>query len=123
MTRVREQLRTYFAAQPAEQRRMLKQLRDIARAVAPGAEDAWSYRMPALRLDGRILVYYAGFRAHVSLFPMTDGIRRAFAADLKTYKTSKGTIQFQVDKRVPVTLVKRLIKARIAELRAGRLLS
>ena len=123
MTEVREQLRTYFAAQPAEQRRMLKRLRDIARAVAPGAEDAWSYRMPALRLDGKILVYYAGFRAHVSLFPMTDRIRRAFATELKTYRTSKGTIQFPVGKRLPVTLVKRLIKARIAELRAGRLLS
>jgi uncharacterized protein YdhG (YjbR/CyaY superfamily) len=123
MTEVREQLRTYFAAQPAEQRRMLKQLRDIARAVAPGAEDAWSYRMPALRLDGKILVYYAGFRAHVSLFPMTDRIRRAFAAQLKMYKTSKGTIQFPVGRRLPVTLVKRLVKARIAELHAGRLVS
>lgn len=118
MTEVREHLRTYFAAQPAEQRRMLKQLRDIARAVAPDAEDAWSYRMPALRLDGKILVYYAGFRAHVSLFPMTDRIRRAFAAELKSYKTSRGTIQFPVGRRLPVTLVKRLIKARIAELRA-----
>jgi len=110
-------LRAYFAAQPPEQRRMLKQIRSLARSVAPGAEDAWSYRIPALRLDGKVLVWYAGFKAHVSLFPMTDRIRRAFAAELKGYKTAKGTIQFPVGKRIPVSLVKRLIKARMAEMR------
>lgn len=110
-------LRTYFAAQPPEQRRMLKQIRTIARTIAPGAEDAFSYRIPALRLDGKVLVWYAGFKAHVSLFPMTDKLRRTFGDDLKGYKTAKGTIQFPVGKRLPVTLVKRLIKARVAELR------
>jgi uncharacterized protein YdhG (YjbR/CyaY superfamily) len=89
-------LRTYFAAQPPEQRRMLKQIRSIARTVAPGAEDAWSYRIPALRYHG---------------------IRRTFAAELKGYRTAKGTIQFPVGKRIPVALVKRLIKARMAEMR------
>jgi uncharacterized protein YdhG (YjbR/CyaY superfamily) len=110
-------LRTYFAAQPPEQRRMLKQIRTIARTIAPGAVDAFSYRIPALRLDGKVLVWYAGFKAHVSLFPMTDKLRRTFGDDLKGYKTAKGTIQFPVGKRLPVTLVKRLIKARVAELR------
>lgn len=113
-----KRLRTYFAAQPPEQRRMLKQLRSITRTVAPGAVDAWSYRIPALRLDGRVLVWYAGFKAHVSLFPMTECIRRTFAAELKGYKTAKGTIQFPVGKRLPVTLIKRLIKARLAEMRS-----
>ena len=110
-------LRAYYAAQPSEQRRMLKQIRSLARSAAPDAEDAWSYRIPALRLDGKVLVWYAGFKAHVSLFPMTDRIRRAFAAELKGYKTAKGTIQFPVGKRIPVSLVKRLIKARMAEMR------
>ena len=109
-------LRAYFAAQPPEQRRMLKQVRTIARTVAPGAVDAFSYRIPALRLDGKVLVWYAGFKAHVSLFPMTDKLRRAFGDDLKGYRTAKGTIQFPVGKRLPVTLVRRLIKARVAEL-------
>ncbi len=110
-------LRAYFAAQPAEQRRMLKQLRTIARNAAPGAEDAFSYRIPALRWNGKLLIWYAGFKAHVSLFPMTDRIRRAAAVELRGYKTAKGTIQFPVGKRIPVTLVKRLIKARLAEMR------
>ena len=96
---------------------MLKQIRSLARSVAPGAEDAWSYRIPALRIDGKVLVWYAGFKAHVSLFPMTDRIRRAFAVDLKGYRTAKGTIQFLVGKRLPVILVKRLIKARVAEMK------
>jgi uncharacterized protein YdhG (YjbR/CyaY superfamily) len=109
-------LRAYFASQPPEQRRMLKQIRAIARTAAPRAVDAWSYRIPALRLDGKVLVWYAGFKAHVSLFPMTDRIRRTFAAELKGYKTAKGTIQFPLGKRLPVTLIKRLIKARMAEM-------
>ena len=99
---------------------MLKQIRSLARSVAPGAEDAWSYRIPALRLDGKVLIWYAGFKAHVSLFPMTDRIRRAFAADLKGYKTAKGTIQFPVGKPIPIALVRRLIRARIADLTKGR---
>ena len=110
-------LRAYFAAQPPEQRRMLKQLRTITRSVAPRSVDAFSYRIPALRWNGKILVWYAGFKAHVSLFPMTDRIRRAFAAELKGYRTAKGTIQFPVGKRIPVTLVRRLVKARLAEMR------
>jgi uncharacterized protein YdhG (YjbR/CyaY superfamily) len=110
-------LRAYFAAQPPVQRRLLKQLRTIIRTVAPDAVDAFSYRIPAARLDGKIFVWYAGFTAHVSLFPMTARIRRAFAAELKGYNTGKGTVQFPVGKRLPVTLIKRLVKARIAEMK------
>lgn len=115
-TRVRE----YLAALPPNARKRMKQMREIIRAVAPVATESFSYRMPGFRLDGRVLVYYASFTRHTSLFPMTAAIRRAHADALKGYKTSTGTVQFPLDTPLPVTLVRRLVKARIAEMRASR---
>jgi uncharacterized protein YdhG (YjbR/CyaY superfamily) len=93
----------------------MQEIRRIIRAVAPGATETFSYRIPGFRLDGRVFVYYAAFAAHCSLYPMGEKIRRAHASSLKGYKTSTGTIQFPLDRPLPVALVKRLIKARAQE--------
>jgi uncharacterized protein YdhG (YjbR/CyaY superfamily) len=107
----------YLAPLPAHQRALLQKLRKAISAAAPRAEEGFSYGLPAFRLDGRPLVCFAAAANHCSLYPMSPAVIRAFADDLEKYETSKGTIRFVAP--LPGALVRRIVRARIAELQAG----
>ena len=104
----------YLARVPEPARGTLNKIRAAIRSVAPpGATEAISYGMPAFKHNG-VLVWFAAFSKHCSLFPGSSVIE-AFQGELKSYATSKGTIQFPTDKPLPTALVKKLVSARIAE--------
>ena len=103
----------YLSAFPAETRERLSTLRELIREAAPDAEETISYNMPAFRLR-RILVYYAAFQNHISLFPPGTAIS-FFKDKLADYHTSRGTIQFPHDKKLPLTLIRQVVKYRVRE--------
>ena len=107
----------YLTSVAPDARAALQKLRQTIRAAAPTAEEGFSYGLPAFRLDGRPLVCYGASKNHCSFFPMSPAVIRAHARDLKAYETSKGTIRFSPAQPLPASLVRKLVKARIAELR------
>ena len=105
----------YLAGVPEPARGTLNKIRAAIRAAAPAeATEAIGYGMPTFRYKGA-LVAFAAFSKHCSFFPMSGSVLEAFQEELKGYETSKGTIRFPVDKPLPAALVKKLVKARIAQ--------
>jgi uncharacterized protein YdhG (YjbR/CyaY superfamily) len=105
----------YLAGVPEPARTTLQKLCATIRSVVPKeATEVISYGMPAFRYKGPLL-YFSAFAKHCSLFPGNASLISEFKSDLKNYQTSKGTSQFPLDKPLPAALVKKLVKARIAE--------
>lgn len=104
----------YLARFPEPVRSMLNKMRATIQSAVPAeATEVISYGIPAFRNNG-ILVWYAAFSDHCSLFP-TAAVIEQFKDDLKGYSTSKGTIHFPLDKPLPVALIKKIVSARVAE--------
>lgn len=108
----------FLAGLPADQRSALDKLRRTIKAAAPGAEECFSYGLPAFRLNGRALVAFGASAKHCSFYPMSGETVAAHRRELKNFDTSKGTIRFQPDKPLPAALVRKLVKARMAEIEA-----
>ena len=108
----------YLAGVDVDQRVALEKLRETIRAVAPGVEECISYGIPAFRLNGRSLVFFGAWANHCAFYPGSSKILKKFRNDLKGFQISKGTIRFSPDNPLMASLVKKLVKARIAENRS-----
>jgi uncharacterized protein YdhG (YjbR/CyaY superfamily) len=106
----------YLAAQPPDVRKALRRVRTVIRRALPRAEEAISYQIPAYKLDGRTVIYFAGFKEHYSLYPFTRRLETAFEAQIAPFEISgKGTIRFPVSEPVPVALIAAIARFRANE--------
>lgn len=106
----------YIARVPQPARALIHKMRAAIRSVVPReATEVISYRIPAFRSNKGVLVWYAAFSDHLSLFP-TASVIVAFKKELKAFSTSKGTIHFSTERPLPITLIKKIVKARVAQL-------
>lgn len=104
----------YIADFPIETQTILEQVRAIIKKNAPAAEESISYAMPAYKLNGKPLVYFAGYKEHIGFYATPTG-HEAFKDDLSNYKQGKGSVQFPLDKPIPLDLIERITKFRVEE--------
>jgi uncharacterized protein YdhG (YjbR/CyaY superfamily) len=103
----------YISAFPADTQKLLEQLRATIRKAAPRAEETISYGMPAFKLHG-VLVYFAAYARHIGFYPTGTGIA-AFTKELSAYKSSKGAVQFPLDKPLPLALIRKMVQFKVRE--------
>lgn len=104
----------YLQDIPEQTIERIYELQAAIKTAVPNAEEVISYNMPAYKLNGKALVYFAAYAKHVGFYP-TSSPMVVFADELSKYKTSKGAVQFPLDKKIPSALVKKIVKHRIAE--------
>jgi uncharacterized protein YdhG (YjbR/CyaY superfamily) len=110
-----EDVDRYLAKVPEQHRAALEKLRETIRAAAPRASEGISYGIPVFRIEGRPFIWYAAWKKHCSLYPLSESVLQAHAKHLKGYSTAKGTIRFPPDKPLPAVFVRDLVKQRMAE--------
>ena len=114
-TEVPETIDGYLAGLDADTRTALEDLRRNIQTAAPTAQECISYRLPAFRLDGKMLVGFGAAKKHCAFYLMSSSTVEALQAELVGYDTGKGTIRFPADRPLPEGLVRRLVEARIQE--------
>jgi len=105
----------YISSRPEEVQGILQRVRTIIRKAMPGAEEVISYQIPAYKLHGRTVLYFAGWKQHYSLYPSTAPLVAAFKKELASYEISKGTIRFPLSEPIPAKLIERIAKFRLKE--------
>jgi uncharacterized protein YdhG (YjbR/CyaY superfamily) len=105
-----ESVDAYLAKQPREVRAILRQVRSIIRKALPAAEETISYQIPCYRLHGTYVVYFAAWKEHYSLYPVTERVVAQMGSQLRPYQVSKGTARFPLSQRVPAKLIERIAK-------------
>ena len=109
-------VREYIASKPKQARAVLEQVRRAIRKAVPASEEGLSYQIPVYKLNGVAVLYFAGWKAHYSLYPSSRALEQAFRDELAPYELSnKGTIRFALSEPVPVKLIERIAKFRVKE--------
>lgn len=104
----------YIGNFPADVQKILLELRDTIKAAAPEAGETISYGIPTFTLDGKYLIYFAGWKNHISIYPIPTG-SDAFNKQISKYVEGKGTLKFPLDKPLPLKLIAKIVKLRVAE--------
>jgi len=110
----------YIAAQPKATQGVLKKVRSTIRKALPKAKESLSYKIPTYKIDDQVVVYFAGWAKHFSVYPCGPKLVAAFKKELAPYERSKGTIRFPLDEDVPVKLIAAIAKFRAREIAARR---
>jgi uncharacterized protein YdhG (YjbR/CyaY superfamily) len=110
-----ENIDEYIAGFTQETQAVLEQIRQVIKKTAPDADETISYAIPAFRFSNSILVYFAGFKKHIGLYALPSG-NEAFKEELKAYKVGKGSIQFPLNKPMPIDLITKIVEFRIKEI-------
>lgn len=105
----------YIAAQPESVRPLLERLRATIRKAAPKAEESIAYQIPAYKLNRHPIAFFAGFKQHVSLYPIIGAVAKQFAKEIEPYQTGKSTLRFALDEALPIKLIAAIVKFRAAE--------
>jgi uncharacterized protein YdhG (YjbR/CyaY superfamily) len=109
---IKNSVEEYIKDFPEEIQHLLNQIRSTIINVAPNAEESISYAMPAYKLNGKPLVYFAAFKNHIGFYATPSG-HAAFEKELSKYKQGKGSVQFPIDKSMPLKLIAKIVKYRI----------
>ena len=110
-----ETVTEYLASFPPEVKQLLEQIRNIVKELVPTAEEIISYGIPAYKVNKTTIVYFAAFKKHIGFYALPSGTI-AFKEKLKAYKVGKGSIQFPLDKPLPIDLIKEIITFRVQEI-------
>jgi uncharacterized protein YdhG (YjbR/CyaY superfamily) len=108
-----ETIDQYIAGFPRDVQEILQQIRKTIQKATPDAVEAISYAMPTFKLNGN-LIHFAAYKNHIGLYPAPQGIE-AFKKELSAYKGAKGSVQFPLDQPMPLTLITKIVKFRVAQ--------
>ena len=104
----------YIGTFPEDTQKILEEVRATIKAAAPEAEETISYNIPTFKMNGKYLIYFAGWKKHISLYPIPVG-SEAFNKQIAKYAESKGTLKLPIDKPLPLKLITRIVKLKLAE--------
>lgn len=113
-TKTPTSINEYIAGFPKETQKVLEEVRAIIKDTAPHAKETISYAIPTFTVNKKYLVYFAGYKSHISLYPAPAG-NASFEKEIGSYRSGKGTLQFPIGKPLPVDLIRKIVKFRMKE--------